>query len=67
MKLTAGFLLAPADDAEVIVDGLAACGVLTRLVAAGTQRWIRIAVGDAADRAQLADALAGLQAATATR
>jgi len=64
---TAGFLLAPADDAEAIVDGLAACGVLTRLVAAGSQRWIRIAVGDAEDRAQLADALAGLQAATATR
>jgi histidinol-phosphate aminotransferase len=52
----ASFLLAPVDDPAPLAARLAERGVLTRVVGAGH---LRIAVGDADDRAQLAAALAG--------
>ena len=52
-----GFLLAPTTSAATTVSGLEEQGVLVRAVASGTQEYLRIAVGDADDRAQLEAAL----------
>jgi histidinol-phosphate aminotransferase len=52
-----GFLLAPTAAATPIATRLQEHGVLLRTVASGSQEYLRIAVGDADDRAQLAAAL----------
>ena len=56
-----GFLLAPTTAVATTVLRLEEQGVLVRAVVSGTQEYLRIAVGDADDRAQLESALQQLR------
>jgi histidinol-phosphate aminotransferase len=56
-----GFLLAPTTAVATTVLRLEEQGVLVRAVVSGTQEYLRIAVGDADDRAQLEAALQQLR------